>query len=307
MRVLMISGDKNIEREGTSAHERFKLQAGVVEKLTLVVWPRDFFAPLFLRGPFDVVTSQDPFWRGLVALVAAKRLKVPLNVQLHADLSQQSIVKKIIAGMVLRRANSVRVVSEELQTRVVSMTSAPVFVLPVFIDAARFAQLEKVPHSTFKKVILWIGRFEDEKDPLLALETLRVVRGAGIDAGLVMLGKGSLESALRAKSIQLGLTKHVEFAGWQDPLPHLKKADVVLCTSRAESYGASIIEALAAGIPVVSPPVGVALKAGAIVAERAELPQKTIEVLHEGTKGKLQISLPTAQEWARQWKHTLQS
>ena len=301
----MISGDKNFMREGTSAYERFMLQAAQVEKLELVVWPHQFFKPLLVRERFDVVTSQDPFWRGLVALMVAARSNAKLNIQVHADLHAQSKIKRLLAHFILRRADSVRVVSKRLEKEVADITSSPIFVLPVFIDVEQFRHIEKTRHLRFEKVILWIGRFEDEKDPLAALEVLRVVREAGVGAGLIMLGSGSLEHTLKAKATSLGIASHVEFAGWQDPLAYLKQADVVLCTSRAESYGASILEALAAGVAVVAPDVGVAREAGAIIAPKEQLAQKTIEVLQHGVKGSLAVSLPNAEAWAAQWKQSL--
>lgn len=305
MRVLMISGDKNLLREGTSAHERFKLQAGAVEKLQLILWPQQFLKPFFVRGPFDVVTSQDPFWRGMVAWFVARRLHARLNLQVHADLDAQSLLKLILSMIMLRHADSIRVVSEDLSVRVARRTDAPVSVLPVFVDVGRFAALPRQQHPHFSKVILWIGRFEGEKDPLLALEVVRKVREAGIDAGLVMLGKGRLSGALHARALSLGVASHVEFAGWQDPAKRLGQADVVLCTSQAESYGASIIEALAAGVPVVAPDVGLAGEAGALITERAMLAQKTIEVLRSNTRGHLLLTLPDAETWAKHWRETL--
>ncbi|MES2006825.1 MAG: glycosyltransferase [Patescibacteria group bacterium] len=304
MRVLMISGDKNFTREGTSAYERFMLQASEVEKLELIVWPQQFFKPFFVRGQFDVVTSQDPFWRGLAALLAAARTGAKLNIQVHADLHAQSKIKQLLARFVLRRADSVRVVSKRLEARAAEITGAPIYVLPVFIDIEQFSHIQKETGKSTAN-ILWIGRFEEEKDPLASLEVLRVVREAGIDARLIMLGSGSLKESIRAKAVHLGVSSHVEFAGWQDPLAYLKKADVVLCTSRAESYGASIIEALASGIATVAPDVGIAREAGAIIAPREQLAQKTIEVLMQHTKGHLALSLPNAQEWAAKWKQSL--
>jgi glycosyltransferase involved in cell wall biosynthesis len=306
MRVLMISGDQNLARPGTSAHARFLMQQGAVEALELIVWPRQFWAPFFVSGEFDVVTSQDPFWRGLVAWVAAKRLRVKLNIQVHADLDAQSPLKHILSQIVLRHAGSVRAVSLKIKEQVARYTNAPVSVLPIFIDTTKFVGLKKIPHERFKYTIVWIGRFEEEKDPMLALRTLSRVRENGLDAGLVMLGEGSLLPALKAQAKADGLEKYIEFPGWQDPVLFLKCADVVLCTSRAESFGASIVEALLAGVPVVSPDVGVAREAGATIASRQELAQKTAHALQEKTSGHLGFSLLNKEAWAKAWKETLQ-
>ena len=89
MKVLVITGDKSFGPE----HPRFDLQAKNVEKISAVfcgrgkgnIWPK---TP---KEEFDVVTSQDPFWRGFFAwYVARRRLGAKFNVQVHTDLFAQS-------------------------------------------------------------------------------------------------------------------------------------------------------------------------------------------------------------------------
>jgi glycosyltransferase involved in cell wall biosynthesis len=193
-----------------------------------------------------------------------------------------------------------------VEKQVLRRTHAKITILPIFIDRSRFAGLSHVPHPRFKKTILWIGRFESEKDPLYAIEALQRVRATGTDAGLVMLGSGSLENELREKAAREGLKEYVEFPGWQDLPAFLAQADVVLCTSRAESFGASIVEALLAGVPVVSEDVGVAFEAGAIIASRETLAEKTREVLETNTKGELKMPVLDQASWVESWKQSLQ-
>jgi glycosyltransferase involved in cell wall biosynthesis len=123
------------------------------------------------------------------------------------------------------------------------------------------------------------------------------------DTKLIILGKGSLETLL--KSAAKG--SNVEFPGWQDPSTYLPIADVVLSTSKHESWGASIVEALAAGVPVVAPDVGIAREAGAIVVPRTELAKAVVEALHSNARGVLALPLLTKDEWARAWVATLQN
>jgi glycosyltransferase involved in cell wall biosynthesis len=80
---------------------------------------------------------------------------------------------------------------------------------------------------------------------------------------------------------------------------------VVLSTSQFEGYGAGIVEALAAGVPVVAPDVGIAREAGAIVVPREELAGAVMKVLEHGMKGELRIKPPDKEEWTRRWKETL--
>jgi glycosyltransferase involved in cell wall biosynthesis len=306
MKVLMITGDTRFG----PGNPRFELQKSAVDELRAVYWgpPRLGVFGEAGRGAlsipnatgFDVVTSQDPFWRGLVAWIAARRAGARLNIQVHADLNGQSLVKHVLAQIVLRHADSVRVVSETIQQQVrAAAPNARVSVLPVFIDLARFRSITR--HSHPDKTILWVGRFEKEKNPLGALQVFKDVHARLPDTKLVMLGAGSEENKLKRAAVGMS----VKFPGWGDTGAYLAEADVVLSTSWHESFGASIIEALAAGVPVVAPDVGVAQEAGAIVAPRNELARTVVSVLKERTKGELKMQLLGKEEWQKAWRETL--
>lgn len=301
MRVLTITGDRSFK----PGHPRYDLQRSVVDDLAVVYWGRGSLLPKLPPGHFDVVTAQDPFWRGLFAWVVARRLSAGFNVQVHADLEGQSLIKRFIAKVVLRHAHSVRVVSEKIKLQIEGAgVRAPIYVLPVFVDLGQYTSVVRKPHAS--KNILWLGRFEEEKNPLAAIEIFTEVLKKVPEAKLTMLGKGTLEPKVIEYAAMLPAHK-VEVMGWQaNPEIFLETADVVLCTSLYESWGASIVEALAAGVPVVAPDVGAAKEAGAIVVPRAQLAEAIARVLEGGGVGVLKLSLPGAQEWAQEWKKTLQ-
>ncbi len=300
MKILVITGDRNFK----PGNPRYDLQRSVVDELAVVFWGRGSLWPKIPKGPFDVVTAQDPFWRGHLAAHLAWFFGARLNLQVHTDLSALPWLKRWWAVFNLCKADSVRVVSEDIKQQVQRMgVKAPISVLPIFIDVERFRNVLHKPHN--QKTILWIGRFEPEKDPLCAIAVLQKVREAGMDSKLIMLGTGSLEKSLHAETVRLSLTEYVEFPGWQKPEDYVALADVVLCTSKHESYGASIIEALAAGVPVVAPDVGVAREAGAEVSSRFNLDEKVVEAIRLGTKGELKLKLPTPEEWAKAWRESV--
>ena len=293
----MITGDKTFG----AGHERYELQRSAVDELAVVYWGRGALWPNIPTGQWDVVTVQDPFLRGFFAWRAAKRFRAKLNVQVHTDLSVYGWFKHTLAKFVLKRASSVRVVSEKIKQQVERMgTKAKISVLPVFVEVSRFKNLVREPHD--KKIILWVGRFEDEKNPLLALAIYKEVLKKIPDAKLIMLGKGNLETTLKAGAQGVD----VEFPGWKDTAAYLAAADVVLSTSKHESWGASIVEALAAGVPVVAPDVGIAREAGATVVPRLELAKAVVEALHSNAQGVLALPLLNKDEWARAWVRTLQ-
>jgi glycosyltransferase involved in cell wall biosynthesis len=304
MKVLMISGDKRLLEESSEAHARLELQRGRVDQLDVFVWPQVHSVREIIKAAqanhYDVITVQDPFWRGLIAWRIARKTGAKLNLQVHTNLSAQSFYRRLMAYFLIRRADSVRVVSENIREQVQSVNvKIPILVLPIYVDISHFQFL--IPKSHSQKTILWIGRFEREKDPSYAVRVLKKVRAKGIDAKLIMLGAGSFELALQRLAEKLP----IELPGWQDPAPYLQIADVVLCTSRHESWGASMVEALAAGVLVVAPDVGVAREAGAIISKMSELGDAVIDVLNSNRRGKLKISILGADEWAKRWRETL--
>lgn len=295
MKVLMITGDRRFG----PGNERYELQKAAVEELRVVYWGRGSYWPAVPSG-FDVVTVQDPFWRGLFGFVAARRMHARFNVQVHTDLSAHSFVRHILAQIVLRHADSIRVVSEKIKNQVQHIgVRAKISVLPVFIDASRFREIAPQPHAS--KTVLWFGRFEEEKNPLGAIEVFKNIHSQQSQTKFVMLGTGSLEATVRQQAADLP----IEFPGWQDPASFLSTADAVLCTSWHESFGASIIEALSAGVPVVAPDVGVAREAGAVVVPYMGLADAVLDVLQKGTRGQLKLSMPSSGEWTKQWLETL--
>jgi glycosyltransferase involved in cell wall biosynthesis len=222
----------------------------------------------------------------------------------HADLEGQSLLKRFVAWVVLHRADTIRVVSEKIKRQVERVgAKAPITVLPVYVEISKVDAVVRRPHE--RLTVLWIGRFEEEKNPLAAIDVFKEVLSKKPDAQLRMLGDGSLVEMVRAKARALD---KVELLGWQkDVVPFLETGDVLLCTSLHESWGASIVEALAAGVPVVAPDVGVAREAGAIVVERSKLAEAVIDVLEHHREGRLFLQVPTAKEWALLWRESLLS
>jgi glycosyltransferase involved in cell wall biosynthesis len=321
MRVLSIGSDQKLFEEGSVVRLRAEAYAKALGELHVIVftrrrlgavhagplhiyatgsWSRLLYAfdaaRIAKRVGGDVVTTQDPFESGLAGTLAARALGVPLHVQLHTDPFSPAFVRVSNVGhrmsyinrcrlwlmpFVLRRAARIRVVSERLKSEITRRyhPRARVSVLPIFTDLARFRAIKHAPE---KGHLLWVGRFEREKDPMLALETLAVVRAAGMDARLTMLGAGRLASAVKARAKTRGLADHIELAGHADPLPYLARAELVLATSRYEGYGLAIIEALAAGVPVLSTDVGIAREAGATITARDSYMQTAAKLLTVG-------------------------
>ncbi len=100
-------------------------------------------------------------------------------------------------------------------------------------------------------IILAAGRLVADKDHLTLLRAFAKVTYPG--ARLVILGKGPEQFALEAEIARLGLIGRVELAGFAaEPWRYYKSARCFASSSRSESFGNVVVEALAHGLPVVS-------------------------------------------------------
>jgi glycosyltransferase involved in cell wall biosynthesis len=92
------------------------------------------------------------------------------------------------------------------------------------------------------------------------VRAMAIVRDKGIDALLLIAGKGYLQHDLEKLITELGLESNVRLLGFvpEETLPvYLASADLfVLPTEALEGFGLATIEALAVGLPVVGTPVG---------------------------------------------------
>jgi glycosyltransferase involved in cell wall biosynthesis len=318
MKVLMISGDARMFEPGTEANKRYILQKSQVEELKAVVWsprrPLAFFAVLAqaLTRRFDVVTAQDPLWRGMLGWIAARIGGAKFQAQVHGDLSVLNSFNHALAQIVLWHADLVRVVSERIKVQAEAIgTRTFVDVLPVFVDldavrATPAADLKK-EFPQFGKFVLFVGRLEAEKNCAGAIEAFAEVSKEFPGAGLLVAGTGSQLRELQALARNLGLAQRVVFLGYRaDVLSLYKAADAMLVTSLHESFGAAMLEALCAGCPVVAPDVGVMREAGATVVERPYLAQAVISALKSGGRGILRVQVLGKDEWAARWRETLQ-
>lgn len=102
-----------------------------------------------------------------------------------------------------------------------------------------------------------IGRLVPIKAHTLFLEMASEVRSRRDGIEFAIVGDGELWSYLQAKVDALGLRDSVHFAGWRRDLPEVyRDLDLVVCCSINEGTPVSVIEACAAGTPVVGTDVG---------------------------------------------------
>jgi len=136
-------------------------------------------------------------------------------------------------------------------------------------------------------IILYLGRIEARKGLDITVRSFAEVHKYQQDALLVLAGpeEDGYYAELRTLSTQLGVAKYVRYTGYIDAqtrLQALADADVFVLTSYSENFGMAVVEAMAAGLPVViSDQVGIApdLKASNVGIVTPLDPQATANAL----------------------------
>jgi len=103
--------------------------------------------------------------------------------------------------------------------------------------------------------LLAVGRLSKEKGFDLLLEALAVVRRSFAGADLILCGAGPEEASLKSLGARLGLANCIQFAGHvADPAVFFQRASAFVLSSRHEGMPNALLEAAAAGIPIVALP-----------------------------------------------------
>ena len=284
MKVLMISNDPKILQKGSDVSLRVAEYAKQFEELhTLYVTGTSFSRSPFAAikegkkimrersfGANDLITVQDPFFTALAGKKLKKLFKSKLEIQIHTDIgspyyAKESFTNKIrlwLARRNLPYADRIRVVSERVKkflitTNCLRISADKIEVRPIVVDVEKIknapitVDLHK-KYPQFKKIILMASRLSREKDFPTALAAFEKVSQKNPDIGLLIVGSGP---------IKIPNTKNVVTEKWVDQetlFSYYKTADIFLSTSLYEGYGMSMLEAHAAGCPVVATDAGIA-------------------------------------------------
>lgn len=131
------------------------------------------------------------------------------------------------------------------------------------VDTARFATArpdrEAFLHSLglgpALKILLFVGRLVEYKNPCFLVEILGQLTGVGENVAAVFAGAGDQEENIRRLAKEKGLEGRVRLLGFRDDVPELMRlSDLLIWPSREEpkeGLGLGIIEAQAAGLPIL--------------------------------------------------------
>ncbi len=128
-----------------------------------------------------------------------------------------------------------------------------------FVPGDRTAFRQRLGIAQDRPVLLFVGRVAHEKNIDFLLKVVDLVRKEIADVLFVIAGDGPARESLMREVTALGLDANVMFVGYLDRHTELNScycgADIFIFASRTETQGLVLLEAMAQGVPVVSPRV----------------------------------------------------
>lgn len=203
-------------------------------------------------GRFDVVHVHAPL-TPVLPLLAIHHATVPVVGTFHTNW-RPGLTYRLARGILRRyldRLDAALAVSHACLGAL--GLEADFRIVPNGVDVAQFSRGRRLARFDDGKVnLLWVGRVEQRNGLDRMLAALELVRRE-VDARLIVVGDGPLLARYRAR-VPAAIQEDVVFAGRvMDERPdYYASADVFCAPTRIASFGVTLLEAMAAGVPILA-------------------------------------------------------
>ena len=225
----------------------------------------------------DVIHLHHPFWLGSLGLFIGRWLRVPVIYTYHTRLEHYAhfvplpgnLFRNLISHALIKRfANKCDAVivptdSTEEYLRMIGVKS-PTFVQPTGIEYQRFQDVSDDDVNRLREslkiqdetVFISVSRLSKEKNIDFMIDAIDALRQrTDRPFRFLMIGKGHQHDRLQQRIDELDLGQHFTLVGSvppEDMATWYHLGDVFLFASKSETQGMVILEAMAAGLPVVA-------------------------------------------------------
>ncbi len=223
------------------------------------------------RLDFDLIVCQDPFLNGLAGWLIKKAFNVPLLVHFHGDFWQNKywFFEKgrwwfnwfflLISKFVVRGADGVRVTSSGIKKKLVSngIKKEKIRVISTPIDLEKFEDFDEKKVKSFrekhrnKKVLINVGRKDPSKDFKTLYKVIESIHQDYKNLAFWQVGNREyLPGRIKGdKNLILTSTGEIKL---EELTNYYHASDIYISSSKHESFGKVLVEAMAAGLPVVA-------------------------------------------------------
>lgn len=228
------------------------------------------------QSGFDIIHIQTPFVAHYAGVALSRRLGIPRVETYHTHFEEylhhylpflpRALLQRLARGFNRAQCNDVNGVIVPSRAMLDVLRGygieRPIEIIPTGVDdiffrpgdGAKFRASHGVP--TERPVLVHVGRLAHEKNIDFLLHMLRELRSTIPEVLLVIAGEGPAERHLRGLADRLQLNGSVKFTGYLDRSTTLidcyAAGDAFVFSSKTETQGLVLLEAMAQGTPVVS-------------------------------------------------------
>jgi glycosyltransferase involved in cell wall biosynthesis len=222
----------------------------------------------------DIIHSQHPIFLGTTALRCSQRLKIPLVYTNHTLYHEcvkfpfpliENMIKEYVVSFVVEYANQCqRVIAPSMSVKKMLLqmgVKTPIVFIPSGINLEQFNRPDSCVHIRKKYnlqaddiLLLLVSRLSYEKNILFLISAFRNVYHNNKKIFLLIVGEGLYRKKIE-KEIDLLGVKNVILTGRVDYSKifcYYKASDIFVCPFLLDSQSLVIVEAMAAGLPVVA-------------------------------------------------------
>jgi len=225
---------------------------------------------------YDLVHVQTPFVAHYLGINIARKLGIPCVETYHTFFEEyfyhyipflpKSWLKSAARRISRQQGNSLggMVIPSRPMLDVLRQygVTAHAEVIPTGLQPSSFTPgdgvtfRDKYSIAQERPVLLFVGRVAHEKNIGFLLQVVERVRQEVPDILFVIAGEGPALAGLEVDVDRMGLTENVQFIGYLDRHTELnscyRAGDIFVFSSRTETQGLVLLEAMAQGVPVVS-------------------------------------------------------
>jgi len=219
---------------------------------------------IFKNHQIDLVLTQDPFITGLVGWLIKKRYKTKFLIHFHGDYWDNKYWLRekwynyfllLLSKFLVKKADGIKVVSSGIKNKLIKegLKERKIRVIPTPVDLKKFSKfnqekVEKLRKSNQnKKTIINAGRDDPAKDYRTLFKTAKLIRQKYGTFALWQIGAGKKMD--KEEGIIFNSFGKIE---QKELLNYYYASDIYVSSSAHESFGKVLIEAMAAGLPVVA-------------------------------------------------------
>ena len=246
----------------TNSKTKFNYIFDAYEIAKRIYWP----------DKFDLIVTQDPFLCGLAGWLIKKRFKTSLLVHFHGDFWKNKywlFERKrwwfnwfflILSRFLVKKADGVRVVSSGIKDKLIKkgINENKIRVIPTPVDLEKFVRCDPVKVKKLRKgdhlgrkVLINVGRKDPSKDYKMLYKAISLVYQDYKKLAFWQIGSNDYLPG-KIKADENLISTSVNKINQEELSDYYHASDIYISSSCSESLGKVLIEAMAAGLPVVA-------------------------------------------------------